>query len=398
MISLNERNQKEFQQKLQSEMAREGVDGLILTDFGAIYYATGYASKFQYYDSRPGATIAVVPSEGACTLIVSEFEMQTPKAQCQDVNVEIIPCPVFIDELDVEYTSKPLKADSKMGFQLALDILLSGKSNPVIGYQKDFMTVEPYEYMRENCAEATLIDCGMLLNKVRSIKTSWEVEVLKTAAQLSEKSLKEILPKFHVGMTQAEYLNLGAKNAFTQDIRVSDYIDMCAFGTHFSPAFFGLDQPCKEGDVIRYDGGITWQGYLTDFARTFTLGKASQRVKDIYAAEVAGYETAMSLIRPGESAKYVFEKSQQAVRENGIPNYLRGFVGHSIGCNRFAEEWPYISPSSEIIFEPGMVFSVEFPYYNPHIGGFNIEDTIVITETGYEKFTDCPRQIIELDV
>lgn len=398
MVSLKERNQKEFQEKLQAEMAKQGVDGLILTDFGAIYYATGYASKFQFLDSRPGTTIAVVPAKGPCTLIVGEFEMQTPIAQCSDVNVEIVPCPVFIDELNVKYSSKPVKTDAKAGFRLAMDILLDDKPNAVIGYQHDYVTVEPYEFMKSYCGEAKLIDCGQLLNVVRSIKTQWEIDVLRTAAQLSEKALWEIVPKFHVGMTMEEYLNIGAVNGFAQDPKVSTYIDMCAIGKHFSPAFFGMDEPCQKGDIIRYDGGVTWLGYVTDFARTFCMGKASDRAKKIYAAEVAGYETAMSLIRPGESAKYVFEKAQQAVRDNGVPNYLRGFVGHSIGCNRFAEEWPYIAPDSDIIFKPGMVFSVELPYYNPNIGGFNIEDTIVITENGFEKFTDCPREIIELDV
>lgn len=52
MVSLKDRDQKVFQEKLQTEMAAQHVDGLILTDYGAIYYATGYASKFQYFDSR----------------------------------------------------------------------------------------------------------------------------------------------------------------------------------------------------------------------------------------------------------------------------------------------------------------------------------------------------------
>ena len=398
MVSLKDRDQKEFQEKLQTEMAAQHVDGLILTDYGAIYYATGYASKFQYFDPRSGTTIAVVPAKGPCTLIVSEFEMQTPLAQCKDVNVEIVPCPVFIDELEVKYTSKPVKTDSKIGFRLAMDILLADNPKAVIGYQHDYVTIEPYLFMKSYGKDATMVDCGALLNAVRCIKTSWEIDALRTAAQLSEKSLWEIVPRFHVGMTMAEYLNMGAVNAFSQDPKVTEFIDMCAFGKHFSPAFFGMNDPCREGDILRYDGGLTLLGYVTDFARTFCMGKASDRAKRIYAAEVAGYETAMSLIRPGESARYVFEKAQQAVRDNGIPNYLRGFVGHSIGCNHFAEEWPYISPNSDIIFKPGMVFSVEIPYYNPNVGGFNIEDTIVITETGYEKFTDCPREIVELNV
>ena len=46
MVSLKDRDQKEFQEKLQTEMAAQHVDGLILTDYGAIYYATDMQVNF----------------------------------------------------------------------------------------------------------------------------------------------------------------------------------------------------------------------------------------------------------------------------------------------------------------------------------------------------------------
>ncbi|MCC2256299.1 Xaa-Pro peptidase family protein [Ruminococcus sp. CLA-AA-H200] len=397
MTNLRDRNQKEIQAKLQKEMEKQGFDGLLLTDFGAIYYATGYASKFQYLAGVPGNTMAVVPAKGECILILSEFEMQSPLVYCKDIKIETINSPVFIDELESMVSSKPEKPDSNAGFARALEIICSGRPNAKIGIQMNHMTVTPMNFLKDHAGEATITDCSDLLNRVRAVKTDWEISVLREAAQMSEKTLYDFMKhEYRVGMTQAEYLNLMTRKSYENSVYVTDYIDMNAYGTHFSPSFFGIDRPSKEGDLIRYDGGITYMGYLTDFARLFCIGKPSDRAKKIYAAEVAGYETVMSMIGPGVPMADVFKKAQEAVRENGIPNYLRGFVGHSIGCNVFAEEWPYISPSSQEVFTPGMVLSIELPYYNPNLGGLNIEDTVVITETGYEKFTDCPREIIEI--
>ncbi len=397
MVDIRDRNQKEIQKKLQDEMKKQGFDGLLLTDFGAVYYATGYASKFQYLAGVPGTTMAVVPAEGECILILSEFEMQSPKVYCKDIQIETLNSPVFIDELDTMVTSKPVKADSNAGFLRALEIIRSIRADAKIGIQMNHMTVGPMKYLQEHAGEAALADCGDLLNRVRAIKTEWEISVLREAAQMSEATLYEVMKnEFKVGMTQAEYLNLMHRRSFEKSVYITDYIDMNAFGRHFSPAYLGLDTPSKEGDLIRYDGGVTYMGYLTDFARTFCIGKPSDRAKRIYAAEAAGFEVVMEMAAPGVPMADVFEKAQEAVRKNGIPNYLRGFVGHSIGCNVFAEEWPYVAPGSEEVFEPGMVLSIELPYYNPNLGGFNIEDTIVITQTGYEKFTDCPREIIEI--
>ena len=36
---------------------------------------------------------------------------------------------------------------------------------------------------------------------------------------------------------------------------------------------------------------------------------------------------------------------------------------------------------------PGMVMSVEVPFYSAAYGAFNIEDTVLITESGCEWFT-----------
>lgn len=394
--TLRDRNQREFQKKLQTEMEKQGFDGLILTNYGAIYYATGYASRFQQLNPIPGYTMAVVPAKGECTLILSEFEMQSPGIYCKDIQMETVTSAVFIDEVESMVKEKPETPDSNAGFIKALDMIRSTKSDAKIGIQMDFMTIEPYRFLKEHAGDATLADCSDLLNRVRAVKTDWEVDVLRTAAQMSEKAIYGMMKEFKEGMTQADYFNMLNLKCYEQSNMVTDVIDMNAFGTHFSPVVFGCDTPAKKGDLIRFDGGVTYLGYVTDFARLFCFGKPSQRAKDIYAAECAGYDTAMSMIAPGVPMADVFEKTQEAVRKNGIPNYLRGFVGHSIGCNVFAEEWPYVSPASKEVFEPGMVLSIEIPYYNPNLGGFNLEDSLVITETGYERFTNCPHHIIEI--
>jgi len=396
MINLRDRNQKEFQTKLQSEMNAQGFDGLLLTDFGAIYYSTGYASKFQQLAGVPGYTMAVVPAKGEAVLILSEFEMQSPYIYTKDIKMETITSGIFIDEINSMVEKKPETPDTNAGYLKALEIIRSQKSNAKIGIQMDRMTIEPMKFLEEHIGDAELVDCSDLLNRVRAVKTDWEIGVLKEAAQMSEKVLYECSKDFEVGMTQADYMQIMRVNSFKLNPYITDYIDMCAFGTHFSPAYFPVDIPIKYGEIIRYDGGVTFMGYVTDFARMFCFGKPNTKAKQIYAAEVAGYETAMSMIKPGVSMAEVFRSAEQAVKDNGVPNYVRGFVGHSIGCNIFAEEWPYVSPSSKEVFKPGMVLSIELPYYNPNLGGFNIEDTIVITENGFEKFTDCPREIIEL--
>ena len=69
-------------------------------------------------------------------------------------------------------------------------------------------------------------------------------------------------------------------------------------------------------------------------------------------------------------------------------------MGHSIGCGHRTEEYPTLAPKTDVVVKPGMVFCVETPYSAtgkaPVTGGFNVEDTCAVTETGIDRFTAAP--------
>ena len=52
-----------------------------------------------------------------------------------------------------------------------------------------------------------------------------------------------------------------------------------------------------------------------------------------------------------------------------------------------------LNPANEMVFEPGMVFCFETPYYSSKYGCYNLEDTLVITENGHELFTHTNRTL-----
>jgi Xaa-Pro aminopeptidase len=90
----------------------------------------------------------------------------------------------------------------------------------------------------------------------------------------------------------------------------------------------------------------------------------------------------------------VFQAGQEAVRANGIANYTRGHIGHSVGLDERIEEAPNLAPMEHRPLEPGMVLCVEMPYYAYGVGALQVEDMVVITDTGYEKLTSLGRELV----
>lgn len=151
----------------------------------------------------------------------------------------------------------------------------------------------------------------------------------------------------------------------------------------------------KKGDVIRLDMGVVYKGYCSDVSRSIIIGKPTEKIKKILSTNIKAVENVIKNMRPGVKLGKLFEIAINTWRESGFPDYRRGtYVGHGVGIND--HEYPDIRPNSEIILKPGMVMAIEVPLYDINLGGFSVEDTIVVTEDGYEYIGPYPRITREL--
>ena len=158
----------------------------------------------------------------------------------------------------------------------------------------------------------------------------------------------------------------------------------------------------KQGDVIRLEGGCRFEWNFADTGRTAVVGPGDGKLERIYAAILAGERAALELVRPGVQPSELFNAAVAAVRKAGLADYRRHHVGHGIGLEMY--EMPLLVPSGkrsdihdigkgEMLLEANMVVNVETPYYELGLGGFQIEDTVVVTSSGFEYLTQAPRDI-----
>jgi Xaa-Pro aminopeptidase len=150
----------------------------------------------------------------------------------------------------------------------------------------------------------------------------------------------------------------------------------------------------RNGDVVHVDFGITYHGYSCDMSRNAVLGKETQEHVKINDALKAGHQEAQRRMKPGLKLSEVFNSTVRAVRENGIPNYMRHHVGHGIGIP--PHEPPGINPANDKRLEPGMTLCVETPYYVSTLGGFNIENVVAITKDGCEVISQLGQDLFVL--
>ena len=141
-------------------------------------------------------------------------------------------------------------------------------------------------------------------------------------------------------------------------------------------------------------------GYFGDLSRTVVRGRASDKLKEIYATVQAGQQIGYRQIRDGVNGKEVHQNILALFESRGfhtgrINGRMQGFfhgTGHGLGLD--IHEPPRIAPIDAIL-RSGHVVTVEPGLYYLGIGGVRLEDVVVVTAKGNRNLTDCP-QFLEI--
>ncbi len=143
-------------------------------------------------------------------------------------------------------------------------------------------------------------------------------------------------------------------------------------------------------------------GYFADMTRTIVRGRASKRLKKMYATVLEGQKIALGMIRQDAEADVIHQAVEDYFLSQGFktsraedPPY--GFfhcLGHSLGLE--IHECPSVGPYKKEILKPGHVITIEPGLYYKDIGGVRIEDLVVVTKDGYRNLTKFPKEEFEL--
>jgi Xaa-Pro aminopeptidase len=141
-------------------------------------------------------------------------------------------------------------------------------------------------------------------------------------------------------------------------------------------------------------------GYFGDLSRTVVRGRASERLKEIYATVQAGQKIGFDQICDGVNGKQVHQNILDLFEARGfhtgkINGRMQGFfhgTGHGLGLD--IHEAPRIAPVDATL-RTGHVVTVEPGLYYLGDGGVRLEDVVLVTPKGNRNLTDCP-QFLEI--
>lgn len=226
----------------------------------------------------------------------------------------------------------------------------------------------------------------------RMIKDAHELELMRIASEATLKVYAAAFQAIQPGMTQnqvsglisAGYRRVGFQGGAS--VQVGEYTAL--------PHGSIQPQTIREGTIIMIDDGCTVEGYQSDLTRTFVLGKASEKMNQVFDIVKRAQSTALATAKPGVGLEAIDAAARKVVTDAGYGpgfKYFSHRLGHGMGME--GHEWPYLVKNNMFGWEkaltaqPGMVFSDEPGIYIRGEFGVRLEDDMYITPDGAKLFT-----------
>jgi Xaa-Pro aminopeptidase len=268
-----------------------------------------------------------------------------------------------------------------------------GIAGPKIGLELEFWTANAWETLRAQLPGATFVDGTEVLEELRAAKTPEELDQLRKAATAVVDSMVATFHRVREGMMETEIV----EHLRTEETsRGLDYgFTLIATGPTFGRGASG--RKIKKGESISLDTGGQWQGYLADMARMGVLGEPTPLMKELLDEIALVQAAARAPIKAGALGGAIYDSALKAVETCPHGKQMH-FVAHGMGL--IAHEAPRLTATGPIPYadkhakrplETGMVLSIETGIKHPEVGFVKLEDTVAVTDTGWEAFGDWGR-------
>lgn len=263
------------------------------------------------------------------------------------------------------------------------------------GYEPENMTCASHIKWQDALDGVTLTPAYRIIEQLREIKTPKEIDYIKQAQAITDKTFNDILDLIRPGVSERD-LALEIDYRFRlAGADKSAFPTIVAAGSHASkPHAVPSDRKLSSGDCVIFDMGASWNGYASDMTRTVMLGTADNRYREVYESVLDAQQAGLDAIRAGLRGGEADASARSVIENKGYGERFIHSLGHAVGLD--IHEFPSLSRNSETVLKSGMVVTVEPGIYIPGWGGVRIEDMVVVTDDGCDNLTGTPKTLIEL--
>jgi Xaa-Pro aminopeptidase len=296
-----------------------------------------------------------------------------------------------------------------------------------IGLEMDVLPTNLYFQYQKIFPGYEWSDVSGVIQRLRMIKTPYEVEQIRKAARVLHKGYLEIKEMIREGMTELEidgrlaliarregHMGILRMRGWNQEMTYAhvlsgesgatiSFLDSPHGGKGNTPAMAQGASFRKIGknEPIGIDYGVGINGYLADQFRTFVIGELPSELIRAHDSSLKIHNFFVEEAKPDVTCSHLYHLALKEAEKSGFGENFMGygdgkvrFVGHGIGLE--IDEYPILAPRFNQKLSPGMVIALEPKFVFPGKGVVGLEDDYLITPTGVERLTLTDQTVLKL--
>jgi Xaa-Pro dipeptidase len=261
-------------------------------------------------------------------------------------------------------------------------------ASPRIGVEPSFLPMNSAKVIESAFPNAPLVDATGMLERLRAVKTPAERALLRQASEAISEAMQATIAASGQGDSKFQIIDRLRREETARGLQF-EYCLLTLGASHNRAA---SSQTWNKGEVLSIDSGGNLKGYIGDICRMGVLGEPDAELIDLLGEIETVQQAAFAKIRAGALGGDLIAAGEAELARQ--PNRAcTDFFAHGMGV--ITHEAPFLMTNHPVAYEgtdaqhpleAGMILSVETTMLHPRRGFIKLEDTLAVTDTGYELF------------
>ena len=381
--------------KLQGQLAATGLDGALILQSADLFYFSGTIQRSHLY----------VPAAGKPLLMTRK---SLARAQQESRLERIVPFQSARRLLDTITAHSTFSSQPRR-----------------LGIELDVMPVNTFRTYQRVLDGVELLDCSTIIRQIRAIKSPYELNLIRRAAQRSQVIYRAIAEFLQEGIREVDLAGrveaVARREGHQGTVRTRAWDNEIFYGHLMAgasaavPSYMysptggpGLNpsiaqgastRPIRAGEPLLADYLFAPDGYVVDQTRIYAIGELPADLVRAHQAMLTVQAAVMDAARPGVTGDELWNLAVGIATKEGLNDHFMGygsdrvrFVGHGVGLE--LDELPVLAARQTLPLQVGMVIALEPKAIFPGRGVMGIENTHVVTPAGLERLTTLSDEIV----
>lgn len=372
--------------KTKQRMQTQGIEVLLISDPANMCYLTGY-DGWSFYVHQ---------------LVIIALDSEDPLWIGRGMDANGAKASTFLKQHHIyAYSDDYVQSTHKHPMDYVANLIKENRwHGRSIGVEMDsyYFTAACFEALKRNLPHVLFKDATSLVNWVRIIKSPQEIEYMRQAAQIIEKTMAVALDVIEPGVRQCDAVaaiyqaQISGSAEFGGDYTA--IVPMLPTGAGTStPHLTWTDQPFVKGEATILELAGCRLRYHCPMARTIHLGKPPQKLVDTAEVVVEGLNHALAAAKPGVTGAEVEAVWRRTIARYGIVKDSR--IGYSTGLN-YPPDWGEhtlsLRPGDKTVLQKDMTLHM-IPGIWTENWGIEISECFRVSESGGKPFCNFPRKL-----